>query len=532
MEALNPSMEQLRDLLIGSKTLPVLFIGSGFSRRYINSPDWEGLLAHLAGLTGRPLSYFEGQVGKQPDETRLPMVASKIADAFYEIWWSDEKYAKSREQFADSIVTPSDPLKIEAASYIDSLGLTQVEALLPELEKLANVRIHAAITTNYDSVLEDSLPDMELYVGQESVLFAATQAVGEIYKIHGSASDPLSIVVTAEDYQEYWEKNPYLIAKMLTLFVEHPVIFIGYSLRDPHVQKLLGNLVSCLTEKQLRTLNDRIIFVGRPSSTRLAGLSRSSVTVDQHTFGVQEIGLEDFSELYELLANLPQHFPIKLLRQLSESVYQLAYSSEPAGRIYVLPFDAETQSDQVEVVVGVGTMERLGERGYSAFSRADLFCDMLSGTTDHNTNSLFTKLLPNVFRSAKFAPIWYPLHLAAIENTEVAPEMLPLRARQLLDGTTPLAPYPGQRPAGWRNLKFSELESRYPELAVNLGLGCVYDSIEDVLALKKYLDFHFRNVKTIPTPLAKLACKYDQLVFGDQFEGDLEQLRKILEIPA
>ena len=80
------------------------------------------------------------------------------------------------------------------------------------------------------------------------MLFNTVQAIGEIYKIHGSVTDPRGRwCLPRGDYDEYWKKNPYLIAKILTLLVEHPVIFLGYSVSDPHIRQLLANLVSCLT---------------------------------------------------------------------------------------------------------------------------------------------------------------------------------------------------------------------------------------------------------------------------------------------
>ncbi|MBP3035076.1 SIR2 family protein [Arthrobacter sp. zg-ZUI100] len=523
------STDQLRSLLVSSKTLPVLFVGSGLSRRYIDSPDWEGLLSQLAGLTGRPLSYYEGKVGGYDPDMKLPAIASRIAADFYDTWFFEDGYRESRDKYEQSIAVEADPLKVETAKYINSLKLTQRDGLISELEKLASVRAHAVITTNFDSVLEDALPDMEVYVGQQTVLFSATQSVGEIYKIHGSASDPASLVLTAEDYEAYWDRNPYLIAKMLTLFVEHPVIFIGYSLRDTHIQRLLSNLVNCLTEEQLETLNDRLIFVGRPSPTRGEGLARSTITVAKHTFGVQEIGLEDFGELYDMLAELPQHFPVKLLRQLSESVYQLAYSTEPTGRVYVLPFDEETQSDSVEVVVGVGTMERLGEMGYSAYSRTNLFRDMLQGKKDHNVTNMLERLIPSIFKTAKYSPIWYPLRLADNEDVVVDRDVLPLRALQLMEGVTPLTPYPSRRPSRWQEMTFEELSAEHPDLRTNLGIDCTY-GVSDVVALRDYLLGELDGATAVTTPIAKLCCKFDQLVYGEGFSGNGSELREALGI--
>ena len=228
-------LEDIQRLLTGSKTLPVLFVGSGLSQRYIGSPNWEGLLRYASSLTGRSFNYYEGLAADGPANGKLPRIASQIAADFYPIWWDSDTYAGSRERYEHAIQKAGDPLKLELALYLQGLPITVEDSTAEELEKLSTVRTHAVITTNYDSILEDALPDMEVYVGQQSVLFSATQAVGEIYKIHGSVADPTSLVLTAEDYQDYWTKNPYLIAKILTLFVEHPVIFLGYSLGDAHI---------------------------------------------------------------------------------------------------------------------------------------------------------------------------------------------------------------------------------------------------------------------------------------------------------
>lgn len=61
--------------------------------------------------------------------------------------------------------------------------------------------------------------------------------MGEIYKIHGSCNNSESIVITENDYSVYNKRNAYLSAKLLTIFLEHPIIFLGYSLNDSNIKK-------------------------------------------------------------------------------------------------------------------------------------------------------------------------------------------------------------------------------------------------------------------------------------------------------
>jgi hypothetical protein len=366
------------------------------------------------------------------------------------------------------------------------------------------------------------LDDLEVFVGQQDVLFAPTQAVGELYKIHGSIADPTSLVLTEVDYAAYWDRNPYLIAKILTLFVEHPMLLLGYSLTDPHIQRLLGNLISCLTTEQVKVLNGRLIFVRRTQPGQSDYLTHAPMTIEGHTLEIQEVGLADFGDLYRILADLPQRMSVKLLRQVKRDLYQLAFNNPTQSRIFTINIEDDTDLDKVETVIGVGTMAQLGAKGYAAFDRQDLFADMVTGNFAHNVVSLIDLLVPRIFKQAKFAPIYYPLHLAGRLNpdrTAKDPHLLPTRARQLIDGTTKLEPYAGTH---GKVLGFADLLDKDPDHAINLGVACTFDE-DDVVVLRDLLYREFAK-RPILTEVAKLGCKYDALVYGPDYSGDRDAL--------
>lgn len=521
------AVDNLKQVLEETQALPVVFAGSGLSRRYLGTPDWDGLLEHFAELTARPTTYYRGRAGND-----RPMTATLIGEAFYDLWFSADEYLESRESFESAVEHISDPLKYEVAQYIAKHeGPSGASAQL-ELEALSRMRVHAIITTNWDTILEECLPDLEVFVGQQDILFATTQAVGEIYKIHGSISDPRSLILNSDDYSAYWERNPYLIAKLLTMLVEHPVLFIGYGLGDSHINRMLANLIACLTSEQIEVLNDRLIFVRRANSNEESVLRRGSMSVGSHTLSIREYVCADYLELFSMLGTLPERFPSRLLRRLQRSVYELTFSTEPSGRVHVLPMD-DQDVDDAEIVVGVGTMERLGEKGYSALGRADVCRDMLLCVTDHDAERLAKDLVPNLLRGAKYVPLYYPSFLAGnvgddgnIQDTTG----MPANGKSLINGTTKLDPYLLRDRARRQKQTFRDLLSEGDEnVVLEFGLICKYE-IEDVVALRAFLLERVPKSDPVQTPLAKLCCKYDHLVFGPRFAGDRRELHEVLEV--
>ena len=87
---------EIAKLLENNTALPVLFVGSGLTRRYLGLPDWEGLLRQYCV---KPFEYYNDKATRscrEHPEMRLPTAADYIEADFNERWYIDEKQASSR----------------------------------------------------------------------------------------------------------------------------------------------------------------------------------------------------------------------------------------------------------------------------------------------------------------------------------------------------------------------------------------------------------------------------------------------------
>lgn len=247
---------ELKTHLEALAAAPFLFVGAGLSRRYLGLDGWEDLLRRYAEVAGQPYEYYATSA-----DGDFPRIASAIAADIHEPWWKDSAFAESRELYKGMIRGPQSALKAEVSKGLrDCLAdLPKSGALAQEIELLRQATIDGVITTNYDPLAKHIFPEYEVFVGQDEMLFANPQGVGEIYMVHGSSTDPDSLVLTAEDYERFNERNAYLAAKLLTVFVEHPVVFLGYSLADRNVFEIIRSIASVLTKDRIGEMLDRLL---------------------------------------------------------------------------------------------------------------------------------------------------------------------------------------------------------------------------------------------------------------------------------
>jgi hypothetical protein len=205
----------------------VVFVGAGASM-LCGSPDWRGFAGQVVGGLERSgvLSFLEAeQLRGLGDSRRTLSIAMALA--------KDNGIAVD----FDSILHPAKAAAIGSELY----------GLLSSLRPVF-------VTTNYDKWLDDAGPadlSTEVKVGgeaepsegpgrrpkyylREHLSSALLAERGAVIHLHGSYTDPSSMVVSLKDYIAHYA-DPRVQAFLSAMFKNHTVLFVGYGLAELEV---------------------------------------------------------------------------------------------------------------------------------------------------------------------------------------------------------------------------------------------------------------------------------------------------------
>ena len=266
------------DYLVEQNEFPIIFVGSGISKRYLKEyPSWLELLESLWNESKLEENFY-GHLTKIREELaqekELPeyvldyevniRVATEIEKSINNLFADDEISIDgiNHKQVYENKLSPFKSLicnKFKSYKLIDDM--CNEYDLFKEMISKSQI----LLTTNYDSFIEDSYNNIskvpvKIYVGQKG-FFQQTTGFAELYKIHGCISDSNSIVITQRDYEKFNRDSILISAKIISMLLNSPIIFIGYSLKDMNVRKIIKDFTSSLTNEELFRLEKRLIVI-------------------------------------------------------------------------------------------------------------------------------------------------------------------------------------------------------------------------------------------------------------------------------
>lgn len=392
-------------------TTPFLFVGSGLSRRYYNLPDWKSLLIHFIDLVtdNDPIGWAKYSQACNEDYAKI---AEQLESDFNKRWFDDKTIRTLSPELLETVTEGNcSPFKAEIASYLKQTAKINTEygKEINALQSLVKRNIAGFITTNYDTFLETLAPDYKVYVGQEELLFSSIQNIAEIYKIHGSVNKPNSIVITHKDYQNFDQKAAYLSAKLLTIFLENPIIFIGYSINDTNIRKIITSIVNCMSPQNAEKLSNRFILINHLKENAPSQILPHSIDIARKLIPMTKISLYDYTELYEALKEKQSTLPAKMLRMFKEEFYNYVLTTKPSQNLYVAGINDDRVADE-DLVLAIATPGEIGIKGLYGVTSIDIYKDIILNTLHTKPDDILTYAYPNIVAANNKFPIFKYIH--------------------------------------------------------------------------------------------------------------------------
>lgn len=368
------------DLLKANNEYPIVFVGSGISKRYVhNFPSWPELLEFFWNQVNKNADFYAylntmRATIKDANPNALDSevlyltnieAGSEIESAFNAAFYSGEVLVENLTQ-KEAYNQKMSPFKKAISNKFSSLTMVGgIDEELSLFKKFLN-KTQILLTTNYDNLIEDCFNSInpngiKKYIGQ-SGFFEETFGWAEIYKLHGSNEDPDSIIISKADYEKFSKNSILISAKIISLLIYSPIIFIGYSLTDMNIRKILKEFSSSLTPTEIKKMGSRIIIVEREEGEQDIRESQYYETELGCEYTV--IKTDNFKKLYSELSEINQGISPTEVRRYQHIIKKLIVDSGKKGSLNALLIAPE-QLDEIEKRIGdENLVVALGDSAY------------------------------------------------------------------------------------------------------------------------------------------------------------------------
>lgn len=424
------------DNLISQKRIPLLFIGSGISKRYLQDyPTWDELLANIASCIGISKSQLIamkqeitdnnrnasiGKINQAIGEQLTNIFRKKVIDN--EIDLTTIFSEKEIEQINKKNISF---VKMLIAKQLSNYKITDRQYYINEINELKKLQysIGAVVTTNYDTFLENEIfPGFSVFVDQSQYYMSDSVGIGEIYKIHGSTTYPESIIFNESDYANFESNLRGVAAKLLTLAMDYPIIFIGYSLEDEDILNILNTLIDCLSKEQLANLSQNIIYVNWKEREHRLFEQKKVVTNNGKSLHMTCINTDNFYVLYKYIQKfMPTEKPERI-RKYKKMIRSLISQSNAGEKTIIC---AEQNLNDLKasnnLAIAFGEKEALSDKGLVGIGIDDILRDVFNQRpyTPNSANNLVSKayIKNSHFTKTQFVPIFY--HIKQCDNLDL-----------------------------------------------------------------------------------------------------------------
>ena len=423
--------QDIAEIMTDLEVQTILFVGSGISQKYFNTPTWQGLMKLLVEkcpeLNKRKFAFYEQQY-RTDNSTDYTLMASSFVDTYSDWAWEtmDESDSIFPPELFEDNAQKQGYIKHVVSKYFEevtnSIDLKSNEHR-DEIKALKNINPHAVITTNYDGALETIFDEHQKIVGQQ-VIRANYTSYGEILKIHGCYEDSNSIVLTHEDYEYFNEKKKYLSSKLLTYFAEHPLFFLGYSLTDQNIINILSDIDEILTSKGELVPNIYMVIFDREFDESKNYSKEKLIALNENkNIRIKVIYANEYDWVYIAIAQLSPKITIspKILRSLLSRTYKMVTSDIPKRELdfnFKILSEVSNDDSKLLTLFGLGTLDNGQHINASFCYTLTELAEKLGYARWHSVHSLITEIFEEKGVNIKDTDNKYHLRIKSGQSSE------------------------------------------------------------------------------------------------------------------
>lgn len=410
----------IKEFVANYKNHPILFIGTGFSLRYLsNSYTWDDLLSKIMfELTGNKEVYLDIKSNAQNADGTFcyEKIATFVENAFNEALSNDRngKFKEVNDIFYSNMENDINisRFKIYIANIFEELNFRKEKQ--DEIVALKKVRknIGSIITTNYDKLIENIF-EFNPLIGNNILL---SNPYGSVYKIHGCISQPDNIIITENDYIEFSKKYELIRAQLLSLFIHNPIIFIGYNVGDENIRNLLKTIFTYVTpnsELSEKIKNNFLLVEYEQGSQNLEVHDHDIILEGNTTVRVNKIKTDNFLDIYNSIASIQlpvSAMDIRKVQGVVKEIYE-------GGLIQVSIVDDIDTLKNGEKVLAIGNVNRIS---YEYQTTSEIMANYFK-IIDEDNSQLLSLINKHHIQKNQFFPIFA---FVKINNTILSSEKL------------------------------------------------------------------------------------------------------------
>lgn len=497
---------ELKDFIQKFTNHPVLFVGTGFSLRYLNNSfTWDGLLSHISfELTGNIEHYLDIKSKHQYEGIiDYPSIAKDLENDFNRILSEnrDGKFKEINDVFYEKMNLGENisRFKIYISILLSELHIkSELSSEITELKKVRK-NIGSIVTTNYDQLIEH-LFEFSPLVGNEILL---SNPYGSIYKIHGCITKPSKIIINVEDYRKFNERYELIRAQLLSLFIHNPIIFIGYNIGDNNIKELLKTIFTYVpinTEVAEKIRSNFLLVEYQKDSTNTIVNEHDIQLEGFSTLRINKLKTDNFLHLYNELSNLTLPISAMDIRKV-QSVVKEIYAG---GNISVQITENIDDLANNEKVLAIGSQKTIKYEFHSSSEMIENYFKIIEESNRHLLE-LVDKLR---IQSAQYFPIYgFSIVNPNLKSSEELKTNQDLKINTLIESATN---------KHWG--KHGTIEEIFADETISMSnkinaiISAVYLKQVSLENLECYLKYypHEKN-----TSYRKLICLYDKLKYGD-----------------